>query len=98
MKSVVAEEVSPLLCRMQDCENAAAMLRSELRALQYCGRFGLCPETLPQQLLREPVNVHRAERPLTFDQQKLFDKRKLAWCDFADRLREDADAVLSLGD
>ena len=42
MKAVIAEEVEPLLCRMQDCENAAAMLKSELRALQYCGKFGLC--------------------------------------------------------
>jgi hypothetical protein len=43
VRAVVAEEAQPLLCRMQDCENAAAMLKSELRALQYSGRFGLCP-------------------------------------------------------
>jgi hypothetical protein len=98
VKSVVAEEVSPLLCRMQDCENAAAMLRSELRALQYCGRFGLCPETLPPRLAREPANVFHADRPLAWDQQKVFDRWKAAWCDFADRLREDAGAMLSLGD
>jgi hypothetical protein len=34
VNGVIAEEISPLLSRMQDCENAAAMLRSELRALQ----------------------------------------------------------------
>jgi len=94
VKSVVAEEVSPLLCRMQDCENAAAMLRSELRALQYCGRFGLCPESLPVLLAREPSNVFHADRPLPWNQQKVFDRRKAAWCDFADRLREDAEAEL----
>jgi hypothetical protein len=65
MKSVVADEVSPLLSRMQDCENAAALLRSELRALQYCGRFGLCPETLPPRLAREPANVFHADQPFS---------------------------------
>jgi hypothetical protein len=98
VKSVVAEEASPLLCRMQDCENAAALLRSELRALQYCGRFGLCPESLPARLAREPANVFHADRPLPWNQQKLYDKRKAAWCDFANRLREDAGAMLTLGD
>jgi hypothetical protein len=98
VKSVVAEEVSPLLLRMQDCENAAALLRSELRALQYCGRFGLCPESLPAWLAREPANVFHAGRPLAWDQQKVFDRRKAAWCDFANQLREDAGAMLSLGD
>jgi hypothetical protein len=94
VKSVVAEEVSPLLCRIQDCENAAAMLKSELRVLQYCGRFGLCPESLPARLAREPANVFHADRPLSWDQQKVFDRRKAAWCDLADRLREDAEAEL----
>jgi hypothetical protein len=98
IKAVVAEEISPILSRMLDCERAASQLKSQLRALQYCGRWGLCPETLPRQLLREPVNVFHADRPLIFDQQKLFDKRKAAWCNFADRLREDAGAMLSLGD
>ena len=98
VKSVVAEEVSPLLWRMQDCENAAMLLRSELRALQYSGRFGLCPESLPARLAREPANVFHADLPLTWDKQKFFDKRKAAWRDFADRLRVDADATLSLGD
>jgi hypothetical protein len=98
VKGVIAEEVSPLLCRLQDCENAAAMLRSKLRSLQYCGKWGLAPESLSGQLLREPVNVHHADRPLAWDQQKVFDRRKAAWSNFADRLREDADATLSLGD
>jgi hypothetical protein len=98
VKGVVTEEVSPLLCRMQDCENAAAMLKSELRALQYSGRFGLCPESLPARLAREPANVFHADRPLTWDKQKVFDRQKAAWCNFADRLREDAGAMLSLGD
>jgi chromosome segregation ATPase len=98
VKSVIAEEVSPLLCRLQDCENAAAMLRSELRALQFCGRFGLCPESLPARLAREPANVFHADRPLDWNKQKVFDRQKAAWCNFADRLREDANAMLSLGD
>ena len=98
VQGVVAEEVSPLLCRMQDCENAAALLRSELRALQYSGRFGLCPESLPARLAREPANVFHADRPLTWDKQKVFDRQKAAWCNFADRLREDAGAMLSSGD
>jgi hypothetical protein len=98
VKSVVAEEAQPLLCRMQDCENAAAMLKSELRALQYCGRWGLCPESLPARLAREPANVFHANRPLAWDRQKAFDRRKAAWCDLADRLRKDAGAMLSLGD
>jgi hypothetical protein len=98
VKGVIAEEVSPLLCRMQDCENAAALLRSELRALQYCGRFGLCPESLPTRLKHEPANVFHADRPLPWNQQKVFDRRKAAWCDLADRLREDAGAMLTLGD
>jgi hypothetical protein len=98
VKSVIAEEVSPLLCRMQDCENAAAMLKSELRALQYSGRFGLCPESLPARLAREPANVFHADRPLTWDKQKVFDRQKAAWCNFADRLREDAGAMRNLGD
>jgi DNA repair exonuclease SbcCD ATPase subunit len=98
VKGVIAEEVSPLLARMEDCERAASHLKSQLRALQYCGKWGICPETLPRQLLREPVNVHHADRPLTFDQQKLYDKRKAAWRTFADQLREDAGAMLTLGD
>ena len=98
VKGVVAEEVSPLLCRMQDCENAAMLLRSELRALQYSGRWGLCPESLPARLAREPANIFHADRPLTWDRQKSFDRWKAAWLDFADRLREDAGAMLSLGD
>jgi hypothetical protein len=98
VKSVIAEEVSPLLCRMQDCENAAAMLKSELRALQYCGRFGLCPESLPARLAREPANVFHADRPLAWDKQKVFDRQKAAWLNFADRLRADAGARLSLND
>jgi hypothetical protein len=96
VKSVIAEEVSPLLSRMQDCENAAAMLRTELRALQYSGRWGLCPESLPARLAREPANVFHADRPLPWNQQKVLDRRKAAWCDLADRLREDAGAILSL--
>jgi hypothetical protein len=59
VKSVIAEEVSPLLCRMQDCENAAATLRSELRALQNSGRWGLCPESLSARLAREPSGSAR---------------------------------------
>jgi hypothetical protein len=98
VKGVIAEEVSPLLSRMQDCENAAAMLRSELRSLQFSGRFGLCPETLPPRLAREPANVFHADRPLTWDKQKVYDRQKAAWCDLADRLREDAGAMLNLGD
>jgi hypothetical protein len=98
VKGVIAEEVSPLLCRMQDCENAAAELRSQLRALQYSGRWGLCPESLPARLADEPANVFHAGRPLPWGQQQVFDRRKSAWCDLADRLREDASAMLSLGD
>jgi hypothetical protein len=98
VRNVIAEEVSPLLCRLQDCENAAAMLKSELRALQYSGRFGLCPESLPARLNVEPANVFHADRPLTWDKQKVFDRQKAAWCDFADQLRTDANAARSLGD
>jgi hypothetical protein len=98
IKAVVAEEISPILSRMLDCERAASQLKSQLRALQYCGRWGLCPENLPRQLLREPVNVFHADQPLNWEQQKLYDKRRAAWRDFADRLREDANAVLNLGD
>jgi hypothetical protein len=98
VKGVVAEVVSPLLSRMQDCENAAMLLRSELRALQYSGRWGLCPESLPAWLAREPSNVFHADRPLTWDRQKSFDRWKAAWLNFADRLREDANAARSLGD
>ena len=98
VKSVIAEEVSPLLLRMQDCENAASQLRSELRALQYSGRWGLCPESLPARLSHEPANVFHADRPLPWNQQKVFDRRKAAWCDLVDRLREDTGAMLSLGD
>jgi hypothetical protein len=83
---------------MEDCERAAAMLKSQLRALQYSERWGLCPESLPPLLAREPANVFHAGRPLNFIQQALFDRRKAAWRDFADRLREDADSMLSLGD
>ena len=98
VKAVIAEETEPLLARMLDCERAAAILRSDLRALQFSGEWGLCPETLPRQLSSEPVNVFRPEKPLNFEQQKRYDKRKLAWRDFADRLSEDAGATLSLGD
>jgi hypothetical protein len=98
IKAVVAEEISPILSRMLDCERAAAMLKSQLRSLVYCGKFGLSPASLSARLNVEPANVFHADRPLTFDQQKLFDKRKAAWCDFADRLRTDADAMLSLVD
>ena len=98
VKSVVAEEVSLLLLRLQDCENAAALLRSELRALQYSGRWGLCPESLPARLAREPANIFHSDRPLLWNQQKVFDRRKAAWCDFADQLCTDADATRSLGD
>jgi hypothetical protein len=98
VKGVIAEEVSPLLCRLQDCENAAAMLRSQLRSLQFCGKWGLSPESLPGRLAREPANVFHADRPLNWDQQKSFDRRKAEWCNFADRLRDDADAILNLGE
>ena len=98
IKAVIAEEVSPLLCRMQDCENAAALLNTELRALQYCGKFGLAPVSLPDRLRAEPVNVFRSDRPLPWDRQKSFDRQKAAWCAFADRLRDDASAMLTLGD
>jgi hypothetical protein len=72
VKGVVAEEVSPLLCRMQDCENSAALLRFELRALQYCGRWGLCPESLPARLAREPANVFRADSAPPMEPAKSF--------------------------
>jgi hypothetical protein len=98
VRAVIAEEAEPVLMRMQDCENAAAMLRTELRALQYSGRWGLCPESLPARLAREPANVFHADRPLPWNQQKVLDRRKAAWCDLADRLREDAGAMLNLGD
>jgi hypothetical protein len=98
VKGVIAEETRPLLARMEDCERAAAMLGSELRALQFSGRWGICPEMLPRQLLREPMNVHHADRPLNFHEQKVFDRRKAAWRTFADALRDDADATLNLGD
>jgi hypothetical protein len=97
VRGVVAQEVSPLLLRMQDCENAAAMLKSELRALQYSGRWGLCPSSLSARLNAEPLNVFHADRPLTWDKQQAFDRQKAAWCDLADRLREDAGAMLNLG-
>ena len=98
MKAVIAEEVEPLFAHMRDCETAAAMLRSELRALQYCGKFGLAPVSLPDRLRAEPANFFRSDRPLTWDRQKSFDRQKAAWCAFADALRDDADATLSLGD
>jgi hypothetical protein len=98
VKGVIAEEVSPLLARMEDCERAASHLKSQLRSLVYCGKFGLSPASLPARLNVEPANVFHADRPLTFDQQKLYDKRKAAWRTFADQLREDADATLGLGD
>jgi hypothetical protein len=98
VKAAISEETEPLLCRMQDCENAAAMLRSELRALQYSGRWGLCPESLPARLADEPANVFHAGRPLPWAQQQSFDRRKSAWLTFADQLREDAGAMLTLGD
>jgi hypothetical protein len=98
VRNVIAEEVSPLFSRMRDCENAAAMVRSELRSLQFCGRWGLCPETLPDRLRAEPLNVFHGDRPLSWHQQKTLDRQKAAWCNFADRLREDAGAMLSLGD
>lgn len=98
IKAVIAEETEPLLCRMLDYERAAAMLRSELRSLQYCGRFGLCADSLPRQLSQEPVNVFHADRPLTWEQQKRYDKCKAGWLSFADALRDNPNAVLSLGD
>jgi hypothetical protein len=64
VRNVVAEEVSPLLARMEDCERAAAHLKSQLRSLVYCGKFGLSPESLPARLAREPANVFHADRPL----------------------------------
>jgi hypothetical protein len=94
VKGVIEEEVWPLLLRAQDHESAAAHLRSELRALQYCGKFGLAPMSLSARLNDEPLNVHHADRPLNWHQQKHFDSRKAAWVDFADRLRGDADAEL----
>jgi hypothetical protein len=94
VQAVIAEEVSPLLSRMATCESAAAMLRSQLRALQYSGRWGICPPSLPARLNAEPENIFHSDRPLSWNQQKVFDRRKAAWCDFADRLREDADAEL----
>jgi hypothetical protein len=98
VKAVIAEEVWPLLSRAQDCENAAAMLRSQLRALQYSGRWGLCPESLPARLAREPANVFHSDQPLNWHQQKVYDRQKAGWCAFADELRSDAAATLSLGD
>jgi hypothetical protein len=35
VKSVIEEETRPLLARIWDCEKAASMLRSDLRALQF---------------------------------------------------------------
>jgi hypothetical protein len=98
IKGVIAEEISPLLARMEDCERAASHLKSQLRSLVYCGKFGLSPASLSARLNVEPANVFNTDRPLTWDQQKVFDRRKAAWRDFADRLREDAGAMLSLGD
>jgi hypothetical protein len=98
VKAVIAEETEPLLARALDHERAAAMLRSELRSLQYCGKWGLCPDSLPRQLSSEPVNVFHSDKPLNFEQQKRHDRRKAAWLTFADQLRENADAVLSFGD
>jgi hypothetical protein len=98
VKGVVSEETEPILCRLRDFENAAAMLRSELRALQFSGRFGLCPESLPRQLSSEPVNVFHSDKPLSFEQQKRYDRQKAAWRTFAEQLRENAGAVLSFGD
>jgi hypothetical protein len=98
VKAVIQESMEPLLCRLQDCENAAAEVRSQLRALQYSGRWGLCPESLAARLAREPANVFHADRPLPWTHQQSFDRRKSAWLTFADQLREDADAMLNLGD
>jgi hypothetical protein len=87
VKGVVSEEAEPLLSRVQDLENAAACLRSQLRALQYCGRFGLCPESLPARLAREPANIFHNDRPLPWDQQKVFDRGRprgaISWIDCA---------------
>jgi hypothetical protein len=98
VRGVIAEETRPLLARMWDCERAAALLRLELHALQYSGRFGLCPESLPDRLRAKPANIFDLAQPLAWDRQQSFNKRKAAWCDLADRLREDADALLTLGD
>jgi hypothetical protein len=98
VKAVVAEETTPLLARMWDCERAAALLRLELHALQYSGRFGLCPEGLPDMLRAKPANVLDLTQPLAWDRQQSFNKQKVAWIAFADRLREDADAQRNLGD
>ena len=48
------------------------MLRSELRALQYCGKFGLAPVSLPDRLRAEPANFFRSDRPLTWDETEIF--------------------------
>jgi hypothetical protein len=98
VKSVIAEETTPLLARMWDCERAAALLRLELHALQYSGRFGLCPESLPDRLRAKPANVFDLAQPLAWDRQQSFNKRKIAWVAFADRLKEDPDAQRNLGD
>jgi hypothetical protein len=98
VKGVISEEAEPLLSRVHDLENAAACLRSQLRALQFSGRWGLCPETLPPRLAREPANIFHTDRPLAWEKQKAFDRRKAAWRTFADQLRENADATLNLGD
>jgi hypothetical protein len=98
VKAVIEEEARPLLARAEDCERAAAHLRSQLRALQYSERWGLCPESLPARLAREPANIFHAGRPLVWVQQQIFDRQKAAWRDFADRLRTDPDAMLNLGD
>jgi hypothetical protein len=98
VKAVVAEETMPLLARMWDCERAAALLRLELHALQYSGRFGLCPESLPDRLRAKPANVLDLTQPLAWDRQQSFNKRKVAWIAFADQLKEDADAQRNLGD
>jgi hypothetical protein len=98
VKGVIAEETRPLLARMEDCERAAAHLKSQLRALQYSGKWGVCPESLPRQLSREPANVFHAGRPLVWIQQQIFDRQKAGWRTFADELRENADATLNLGD
>jgi hypothetical protein len=98
VKSVIAEETAPLLARMWDCERAAALLRLELHALQYSGRFGLCPESLPGRLRAKPANVFDLAQPLAWHRQQSFNKRKIAWVAFADRLKDDPDAQRSLGD
>jgi hypothetical protein len=98
VKSVIEEETKPRLARLWDNEMAAALLRLELQALQFSGRWGLCPDSLPAMLRAKPANVVDPTQPLAWGPQQRFNKRKVAWTDFADRLRTDPNATLSIGD